>query len=375
MKRALLVGYFGKGNVGDDAFLAVNALYAQKLLGIDRALVTGPAPLQTYAVPNVPLHLWRNFTQFGLARLNTRIKARGVDHVIFGGGSIFRTEEAIKRCEGYLDLAGAGPHFGVGVSIGPFREAGAGAACRHFLRRLAFVGVRDRESLVRVQEIAPEANAHLTFDLGPLFAAHFRPDIAEPPAASRLGISLCSFQHSGDGRERERMLVDKVSAALRNGPLVRRLDEVILLDCNSNPANGDHAVHEELIRRLDRRIRVRHVPYENDPRAFLSEMQGLRALLAMRLHAGVFGYCLERPTVILGYQEKSFEWAKMIGQPSSLVLDARSLSADGISSAIECALESSCPKARLPVSEAVFASRLNWAWLDSSPRMGCMIQE
>ena len=60
----------------------------------------------------------------------------------------------------------------MGVGIGPFESHEAEKVCAKFLNECGFIGVRDPQSLVIAQTIAPNANVKLTFDLSPLMLCH-----------------------------------------------------------------------------------------------------------------------------------------------------------------------------------------------------------
>ena len=367
MNNALVVGYYGHHNAGDDAFLAVCAWAARKHFGCDRIDATAQRLPATYGVPVHPLYFaqgLRGSWRWNFAR--TCVAARRADTVIFGGGSNFHTTGIIEHYRDLLRAARPGHRVAAGVSLGPFLDSGAEAACARILGELDFTGVRDAASLERARRIAPSANVELTFDIAPLMLEIMREQAGlRPPSEARhgLGIALCNLGPSvGAGLEEGRRRLSTVAEAVRRSAANGLCDEVSLLDFNRHPKTGDAALHSALAREIGTGIRVRHVRYGDDPAALMRTIAGLRGILAMRLHAAVFGFCMGTPTLNFAYHEKCREWSGMVGAPPSLLLDALSPDADTLALGLERMLAGDTPAPSLTPDEAVERSARNWRW-------------
>jgi polysaccharide pyruvyl transferase WcaK-like protein len=350
LRSAILHGYYGRKNAGDDAFLIVSAWAARKWLGCDRVWAHADSLPQTYGLPI--RRMFMSWQMRGATRLNPLLEAwrtRGADSILFGGGSIFHSTDLCKSYARALDRAGKGPHVAAGVSIGPFRDAGAEAACGRVLERLAFVGVRDRQSLERGRKAAPKARVELTFDLAPLL---FEATGAAVETGERrgLGVALCGFARPED-RVGEPARVEAVARALGGA------DEVVLIDLNAEP-DTDARVHEALREKV--RVPVRHLRYAEDPLAVARAIAGVRGLIAMRLHAAVFAFLVRTPTLLLGYHEKCAAWAEMIGLDRSMIFDASAIDADALARAVTRLPESPAPT--LDPAEAIARARGNFSW-------------
>jgi len=353
---ALLIGYYGQCNTGDDAFLAVSA-WAARRLGHGAVMANIEAALEVcgYAVQPLYQASWLR----ALKKWRTLARVRGASRVIFGGGSNFHTTCNMEEWTRWLDRAGAGPHLAAGVSIGPFRDAGAEAACARLLSRLAFVGVRDAASLERAQALHIDTPVELTFDIAPLLLQ--MTDL--PPVHERrgLGIAICHYERYTQGDQAvEARRMAQLAAALTRVAQAGLLDEVVLIDFNGHPVYGDTPVHRELADLLGTAVPVRHVPYHPDPRAVLRTIAGLRGLLAMRLHASMFAYLTNTPAVQIAYHEKCHEWARTIGAAPTLSHDSRTVSADALADALTLMLSPHYPVPTLPVSEALARAGKNF---------------
>lgn len=135
--RALLVGYFGHGNAGDEWILRalLDALGDRRC-----AVVVGPRPGNlgdAAAVPRTrPLRLWRSLRSCGA--------------VVLGGGELFQNRTSLRSLLYYLFFplwarACGRPVAAVGVSVDPALSRGWRAIVRTVLRG-ATVWARDADS-------------------------------------------------------------------------------------------------------------------------------------------------------------------------------------------------------------------------------------
>jgi polysaccharide pyruvyl transferase WcaK-like protein len=77
----------------------------------------------------------------------------------------------------------------------------------------------------------------------------------------------------------------------------------------------------------------------------------------MRLHAAVFGFDSGTPTLILPYEEKCHEWARMTRQPAAAICDVADVTAARLESL------PALPQPGLTVGEARQASLRNFRGL------------
>ena len=179
----------------------------------------------------------------------------------------------------------------------------------------------------------------------------------------RLGVSLCNYERFVGGNvERERRRVDEVADALCQVAKQGLIDEVLVFDFNGHPEKGDASVGSCLVSLLSRAVRTRHVGYAADPMHAMEEIGQVDAMVAMRMHAAVFAYCQERPTLLIAYHEKCHAWAAMIGMDRRLVIDTSNLSRASLAAAIQGMVTHEYESPRLAVADAMDASRRNWNW-------------
>jgi polysaccharide pyruvyl transferase WcaK-like protein len=367
MADAILSGYYGQRNAGDDAFLVICAWHARRHFGIDRIYATAPPSRLMRKLVVRPIY--HRFPDHGI--LNYALagwKARKVDSIIFGGGSIFHSLEGIERATKWVRGAGPGRHFAVGVSIGPFDNAEAEAACASLLTKLDFIGVRDRISYRRGRALAPAARVELTFDLAPLLLEMIEGDLLDRTSPRRgVGVALRSFEQLlGGQRDRAESRIEIIADAIRRCAARRMIEEIVLIDFNGHKRRGDHRVHQDLKDRLQSCTRIRHVHYTDNPIDTMRVVASLRAIIAMRLHAAIFGFCTHTPVLMLAYHEKCREWAGMIGLPNALRADALKSTTRDLAESIEWLLGESVLAPTLPLETAVQAAMKNWKWSEAA---------
>lgn len=391
MRSVYLAGYYGMRNTGDDALLAAAAWGVRRFLAPERVFVN-VARLPEFPGAHELVPVYREQESFRFEnRLRGYLAGLRSQSMVYGGGSLFHSAAGIGSNINQLRLAGRGPHYAVGVGLGPFKNRADERACADFLARLAFVGVRDRESLEIARALAPGVASRKTFDLAALLplAAGGLPggggssdmaasDVAagkgtgncgaSPPAgygarrASRRGVgfALCHYErHSGGDPARDARRQRKLAAALA---LLDpdQVDEVVFIDFNGHPHLGDRELHRELASGLAGRFAVRHVPYSPNPAAVLNEIASLRLVVAMRLHAAVFGYLAQTPTVMLSYHPKCRGWAEEIGLPGRFLLNSAEFDPGHLAQAIGETLSRPDQGIALPVACAQRLALSNW---------------
>jgi polysaccharide pyruvyl transferase WcaK-like protein len=368
---SVIRGYYGMSNAGDDTFLLVSAWATEKFLRCKNIYATAtsvPCPAKYNIRPIYTINFQKGIRHWQLAQ--DIFRTQNAEAVVFGGGSTLHSSCIMDYHTRVLEHGRRGKHFAAGISIGPFGDAGAEAACGRLLKSLDYVGVRDRESYRRAKAMGIDSGVELTFDIAPLILKadpllrQSLQNVRRRPKS--LGIALCNYEkhHGGDESLATRRL-DAVATAALHCYLAGTIDQVILIDMCGHALYGDCEVSLELSNRLDSRIPVKHIPYRDNPSETMLTIRRLGGLLAMRMHASVFGFCAEVPTVNLSYHEKCSEWAKMIGHPSGLVADAASVTGEELQYKLTRLFKDADVMPRMSVDEAIERSARNWDWIES----------
>ena len=361
MNRALIKGYYGFRNAGDDALLLVTAWGVRTYCHADEVLAASARiPLKKTALARSIYFDWPFFRRYNVIR--ERRIAKTAQMTIWGGGSVFQSVESIEACCSLLNYAPDTKAFAIGVSIGPFRDRQSEAACGAFLSQLSYVGVRDRISYERAVALAPNTPTEVTFDLAPLLC-HLLPRRSGliAPLPRTIGISLCGYkvfvERLGDSNCTSlRILAEAVRLVAASGAV----DAVTLFDFTRYHAEPNCDIHESLRHLISPYVHVERCPYNDNPFSLMDAISGVKLLLAMPLHASIFAFCANTPTIILPYHEKCREFAKMIGHSSKLQLEVKDLNARDLATCILDALDDQMAAPTVSLESAYELAMRNW---------------
>ncbi|MGC8669161.1 MAG: polysaccharide pyruvyl transferase CsaB [Chthonomonadales bacterium] len=302
--RIVVSGYYGCGNLGDEAVLA-GILYSFRVRRPDMpteftVLSANPAVTRRVhgvnAIPRMgPAALWRSIKECRL--------------LISGGGSLFQDVTSLRSLLYYAMV----PHFAFRLKrpvmlyaqgVGPLRRPIAQRIVRGVANRAAVVSVRDEASAELLRQIGVRRAVEVTAD--PAFAL----------PVGDAGPLMREF-----GLERGALL----GFALRPWPAqvvpvsaFARMVEVAAQWASAHPVfiplhpPGDLELAEHIARASQlpvTLIRRRMAPQEGI--ALIAQM---KALAAMRLHALIFAAMAGVPSVTLAYDPKVEAMAKRLEQ-------------------------------------------------------------
>lgn len=283
MSRVLLLGYFGFGNLGDEALLEVAVTQLRRRVPEAEVSVVSAAPEETAArlgVRAVPRTL-------GVGVLRA---IRHCDALVIGPGGIFQDATSARSAVYYAAIARLASLAGkrvylVGHGIGPLRTWLGRIATRGALARARAVSVRDKASYDLARNLCPSARLVRAADMSLLLepdtdaARRQCPELFTDSLDERPNIVAVSFRPWGRGG----FDADVIARLLVS--LEERLScEFLLLPLGGE---GDRRLLEAARRQIHR---TPHCPRAAlTPGGTLALLARCRAVLGMRLHALVLG--------------------------------------------------------------------------------------
>lgn len=180
-KRVLITGYYGCGNLGDEAIRAAVSAAFEKEAWVEPVFLAGKDRRRVGKI--------------------TR-ELRECNGLVLGGGGLLQNRTSVRSLYYYLGLIIWArvlhrPVFLISQGLGPIHGTVARSLTRHVLSRVDYLGVRDRESL----EFATRFGISAALD-GDLFFLN-PPLILDRPkrAPPRIGIALSGETETAGWRD------------------------------------------------------------------------------------------------------------------------------------------------------------------------------
>jgi len=296
MGRALISGYYGFGNAGDEAILA-GLVEGFRALAPELALtVLSGHPAATEAehgVQAVP----RGFRSAAAAM-------READLFVSGGGGLIQDATSWRSPLYYLKLLAMARRRGlpvacVGHSVGPLRRWWVRALTRRALEKVGVLAVRDHRSVEILRGLGLRREVEVTADLAFLLPRPSEDAIAaawrKAGLAEKSGptAAIAMRRLPGEARGRGREIAISAIAACRAAKLrpvlvpMQHPEDLELAEAAARGALVGEVVRERL-----------------SARETLALVGGFDLVLAMRLHALIFAASGGLPLVAVSYDPK-----------------------------------------------------------------------
>ena len=329
--RILLAGYYGFGNAGDEAILASVVAHLRELRPDAAITVVSGDPQETARTHGVEAVFWRD-------PLALEDAARQADLVVIGGGGLFHDywgfpADAILTdahwglsyyaAPAALALLHEKPLMLYAVGVGPLLTEPGRQFTKAVCDAASSITVRDEDSRSELAALGvPPERVEVTAD--PAFAFVPPPDAFEetdvspalPGMRPRLAVAL---RHWDVGVEPERWeaevadALDRFLESTGGGALFLPFQQ------ESVAIENDAAVAQRVRARMRRAEAAVILPGGSSPRRLAAAIGDCDLVLAMRMHAGLFGALAGIPVVSLDYDPKVSRFMKQIGQPDYAV--------------------------------------------------------
>lgn len=322
-------GYYGFASYGDELFNLAAALGARRWWSDHQASILGPPVAGVegeFRVPGwFPPGLYTSPGLGGkLSRLGFFAGAMlGSDLIVYAGGSTLTSGRTIrKKIERFAAERGITKFAAIGVSVGPFSDAGDEADAARLLRKFIHFSVRDRRSAELLEKMGVPVKPMLGRDLAGVLPL-LMPENAQPAAKGTvrpvLGVSVCHFERHFGG---DTSLEERRNAALAEGVarFARREGVLVRIFClNTNPLSGDDALSGEMQRSLQRAgVAVEMVSAKDNLIGCWHGLGACDAVLSVRLHGAITAYLCGVPFSLVEYHRKCADLVEDIGQPEAL---------------------------------------------------------
>jgi len=334
MKKIVICGNYGATNIGDESILAgiltlIKETYPDGGANMPDITVLSANPETTTALHNVK--------SLPLLPAGPRSFFKGLF-----SGSIFKTLDAIRKCDGFI-LGGGGlfnddkpfsiiiwglqakfallfkkPLFCLGQSVGPLKYFFSRFIVKSVYSRARVISLRDHKSQGLLHKMGCPLATVLT---DPAFALHTDfPGITEREKFVVLTVSPSHRDKSPILYQNLAHAIDRIFAKFGY--------KTVLMPFSSYPEN-DTAVLTEILSRVKNQSAVELFEYSPDFHKALELISRAKAVIGMRLHSLIFATLTRTPFLTLAYSDKVASFATETGMDEYL-LNLSDISADHV---------------------------------------------
>jgi len=298
--RLLCAGYFGAGNLGDDAIL----------MGFAQGLRQTSYEVRVLA--GSVERLMRNYGLTGVPRMDpgsVRGAIEECDALVFPGGSIFQDVTSVRSVAYYANLVKMAKHakkrvIMLGQGVGPLdRYLGKRLAVGAFNMADA-IAVRDAGSATTLRGLGVKVSPRLTADMAFLLPKPEQSD--ESSSFGVAGMSAVGISARPWGKDRNKTVIkvfgDLVKLMYSNNlvPYMIEMDEV-----------EDRGVIQEISKAHGGK--VPEIKGITTPMQLQQRIARMEAVIGMRLHAGILAATVGVPPFMVSYDPKVTAFSNALG--------------------------------------------------------------
>ena len=305
--RAAISGYYGYGNLGDDAILlAISQQLSQKELPVELTVLSR-RPKETareYGLSSVP-----RFSPMGVWKA-----LKNSDVLISGGGSLLQDVTSTRSLLYYLTVirmakAMGKPVFLYANGIGPLNKESNRRKVKQCLELCDAITLRDRESLTQLRKLGVQRD-DIIITGDPVFALKAdgptRQDLASigvPQGRGTIGISVRNLPSLGNFPREAARLCDRIAKEMDKTPVFLVMQE-----------SEDAALCQQIQSMMTEPSCIARTP--GDPASMLAMIGQMDAVISMRLHTIIFAANKAVPVVGCVYDPKVESFLNILGMPS-----------------------------------------------------------
>ena len=302
MANILLAGYFGSGNLGDDAIMH-GYVQGMRAAGLDE---------QFEVLSGAPEVIQRYYNLPGYERKNSKAVHEAIskcDMLVFPGGSIFQDASSTRSVVYYRELVIRAKKAGkkvllLGQGVGPLTSYLGKRFAVDAFKAADAIAVRDPGSLATLTALGVTRPIQVTADSAFL--------LPPPPESTGEVFGVAGMKSIGiaprpAGTPKETIaLFSDLCALLFRAQMVPVLVEM------------DRFEDDRLIDEIEKKAggRISHIKKLDVPSTAQTRLARMDGIIAMRLHAALLAATVGVPPFIVSYDPKTAAFAKLLGLPA-----------------------------------------------------------
>ncbi len=305
-KRLVLAGYFGRGNLGDDAIL----------LGFTRGVADLPYHYTT--ICGSVESLMRDYGLRGVHYKEMRAVDQAIaeaDALVFPGGSIFQDVTSVQSVGYYANLVKIAKKHKkkvvmIGQGVGPLNNFLGKSMARSAFNAADVIAVRDRDSVSTLQGLGVKGSFRVTADM-----AFLLPEPKHDEGQTQFGVAdMKSVGVSVRPFGKEKHVLQVFSQLLK-----------LLFDNRwvATVIEMDREIDRPFIDKLGKEFggKVPEIRGLTSPVQLQQRLMRMDAVIGMRLHAGILASTVGVPAYMVSYDPKVNAFANAMGYPAPLNIE------------------------------------------------------
>lgn len=328
--KALLLGYYGAKNLGDDMMLHC-ILQWLTIQGMSVTVVSeDPAEttkrFSVSVIRNTSLLFewgwWDSWFRGHALRLIRAIRSH--DLLVVGGGDLIRDDKGwrtfwytIEKMVLALLLGKKVYMLNIGI-VGPSTAIGR-VVLRYVLNKCSKVIVRDQSSFETCLKLGNKERSMMKPDIVLSLPTFLNAEYPVGVEENNKYILVCLRMEPNDfgtypyGDEQ----LDALASALDEVSITTGAI-IVFIPFQHDRSNDDNIIHKNIIGRMRQGKMTKLEEWSSDLLKLSVLFRDASCIVAMRLHAAVLGVALGRPVVVMPYDRKVTEFADLVGIKSRL---------------------------------------------------------
>jgi polysaccharide pyruvyl transferase CsaB len=302
--KLVLAGYFGCGNLGDDAILAG---FLEGIAGF---------PVRPIALSGFPEQTYRTLQVHAIPRMNYSAISealQGAEALVFPGGSIFQDVTSLRSIYYYSKLVSMGKKLTgrvilLGQGFGPVNRFLGKSRAASMLRQIDAIAVRDEAAARGIVAMGARCEVTVTADMAWL---------AKPDASAAGGGFGLQDQQAiglvprvwGRAKPIAEAFVQFSRAMSGSGhmPIMVPLDEA-----------GDQALYKEMEKLGGNPTMIKGV---RTPQAMMARIERMSGVVTMRYHGAIFAAKAGIPPILVSYDPKVTHLSDILEVPAAIPVE------------------------------------------------------
>lgn len=295
--RVVISGYYGFENIGDEAILKSIIIALKEEFEDIEITVLSNNPIETKRSHNVnSINRWNFFNIYKELKLSSGL--------ISGGGSLLQDVTSSRSIAYYTFIIGLAkfankPVFVYAQGIGPINKTINRKITKHFLNKVEYISLRDRESSHLIKSIGVNKSFEIVPD--PVMGLDFR-------FSGKFNIDEDYIIISVRDWKSKTNYLKQIADACNYF-----LDKDIKIKLLPMHGKEDEKTSKKLSDMINGNVEI--LTYDMNINQQINYIKNAKIMIGMRLHALIFAGNLGIPMIGISYDPKIDSYLKLVDQP------------------------------------------------------------